>query len=247
MTSSLMGKDQVFAEMADHAAVSALLGWKAEAVKDAKFEFKQLLSLRRLAFTATKLVLLFRTPFGGVRTVVASTGGELPMVGHVLHVHGDRRVLGAGAAVAGARPGAAGRPVGVTGDRVLEAVDDEVGARRLTAERVRVRHHRPRGEPRSVTPFGLFTNLLRTILSSRCTRLEAVMRERSVPLVRIAEMKPDEMAVAAIAKMTIENMSSMSVMPSERSARSRRRPPVYRRPPFGRTESPIPRITIPCG
>jgi NADH-quinone oxidoreductase subunit C len=42
MTSSLLGKDRVFAEMADHAAVSALRGWKAEAVKDAKFEFDEL-------------------------------------------------------------------------------------------------------------------------------------------------------------------------------------------------------------
>lgn len=39
---SLLGKDQVFAAMADHVAVSALRGWKTEAVKDAKFEFDEL-------------------------------------------------------------------------------------------------------------------------------------------------------------------------------------------------------------
>jgi NADH-quinone oxidoreductase subunit C len=42
MNSSLLGKDKVFAEMADNAAVAALRGWKAEAVKDAKFEFDEL-------------------------------------------------------------------------------------------------------------------------------------------------------------------------------------------------------------
>src|SRR3954453_19214728 len=42
MNPSLLGKDQVFAEMAENAAVTALRGWNAEAVKDAKFAFDEL-------------------------------------------------------------------------------------------------------------------------------------------------------------------------------------------------------------
>lgn len=42
MNPSLVGKEKVFTEMADNAAVAALRGWKADAVKDAKFEFNEL-------------------------------------------------------------------------------------------------------------------------------------------------------------------------------------------------------------